>query len=77
MPEHPLCPPHDLGPTPCEGFFYCPDPLALTDEQMNALFPLEQRIQFFRDIARTAPAAQPTQHPTPDRPAVRERLGNG
>ena len=52
MPNHPLCPPHNLPPTPCEGFFYCPDPLALTDEQLDALFPREQRIAFIRDVYR-------------------------
>lgn len=53
MPDHPLCPPHDLPETPCTGFFYCPDPLTLTPEQLDALFPREQVEAFVREVYRT------------------------
>lgn len=43
----------DLPPCPAErNFFYCPDPLKMTDEELEANFPRERRHEFLRDLGR-------------------------
>ncbi len=80
MPNHPLCPPHDLPPTPCENFFYCEHPLELAPELFDALFPQEQQIDFIRGVyerllrlAAAHPVPTPISHATPQTAGVLER----
>lgn len=55
----------DLPPCPPEReFFYCPDPMLLTDNELDALIPRERRIAFLHELAtqtNTTPNAEPVQ----------------
>lgn len=49
---HPI-PEADLPPiSPDRHFFYCPNPLDMTDAELETQFPRQQRIEFLRDLMR-------------------------
>lgn len=53
--------PADFGHCGVANFFYCPDPLLMTDEEVTAEYPDEQRRDFWNGVARSLTH---TQHST-------------
>lgn len=64
---HPI-PEADLPPiSPDRHFFYCPNPLEMTDDELESQFPRQQRIEFLRDVAQSIRRHKQFSTPTPVR----------